>query len=254
MDSWKNSLSNASIHLDDQTADAAFVFDSEDGGEVRRVPVHKSILIAKSDAFRPMFFGDLKQNEVKIVDASYDAFLEFLQFFYLDTVKLTIENIAEVINLTKKYQMPACTSICEKFLIKNLRQKDTFVAFTIAIKYELEDLKVHCAKLATCINLSGPEKSLLKQCTRDMLQEIIKKASLNPIEVFRFCMMWSDCACEENGLDASVMANRRTLLGDCFELIPFNDMSPRQIKTIVKAFNELFDRKDLIEIIDRFVN
>lgn len=53
-----------------------------------------------------MFYGSLKEgNVVKIVDADADSFKEFLQFFYLGEVTLTVENVEIVARLVDKYDI-----------------------------------------------------------------------------------------------------------------------------------------------------
>lgn len=91
----------AILYLNEQLADVNFVFKNE--AEVEKVPANKAILAALSPVFRAMFFGPMKEKgDVEMVDATADGFKEFLGFFYLDQVKLTIENIDEVIQLADK--------------------------------------------------------------------------------------------------------------------------------------------------------
>lgn len=64
------------LYLNEEFADTHFVFES---GE--RIPANKNILGIVSDVFRVMFNGSyIEKTEMKIVDASVNAFKEFLQF------------------------------------------------------------------------------------------------------------------------------------------------------------------------------
>lgn len=117
------------LYLDEDTADIHFAFENETTANAR-IPAHKTFLAMESDAFKAMFFGDLKESgDVKIVDVSADAFKEFLQFFYFDQIKLSMENVNGVINLVKKYMVADSIYFVNNFYVNHLLMK-MFVQFT----------------------------------------------------------------------------------------------------------------------------
>lgn len=60
-----------------------------------------------------MFYGELKENgNIRLSDTTHDAFQEFLQFFYLNEVELTEENVAGVMYLGDKYNVTSCMNVC----------------------------------------------------------------------------------------------------------------------------------------------
>ena len=76
------------------------------------------ILLAKaSKVFYAIFNGGwADQIDVGIVN----AFKQFLQIFYLDKDKVTIENVGEVMNLDKKYDIKRYLDICVAILKRYL--------------------------------------------------------------------------------------------------------------------------------------
>lgn len=99
---------NQKLYLDDKTADICFLFETNGGG-IDRIPAHKLILTTGSQVFETMFYGSIPEgNEVKISNGNSAAFKEFLQFFYLDEITMTTENIADVINFVKQYGIERC--------------------------------------------------------------------------------------------------------------------------------------------------
>lgn len=95
---------NQRLYLNNDFADVYFVFNEDD--ETEKVPANKVILVVQSPVFNSMFFGALKETgDVEIVYASVDEFKEFLQFFYLSQVVLTVENIKAVARLADKYDI-----------------------------------------------------------------------------------------------------------------------------------------------------
>lgn len=135
--------------LIDRSSDVQFVFET--GTDVVRVPATKSILSALSPVFNAMFNGELKEKgDVKIVDATVDAFQEFLHLLnqsfmcYGNRVKLTMKNIAEVLKLVDKYDVADCMPLCTNFLMKNTQIGDILWTLNLAIHYNLDDLKAFC--------------------------------------------------------------------------------------------------------------
>lgn len=132
--------------LINQTADIQFICGSEN--DVVKLPAHKSVLSASSPVFDAMFNGELKEgNDVKIVDASPDAFKEFLQLFYGYRVILTMDNIAEVLKLIDKYDVADCFPICIAFLEHNLTTDNVLWGLNLAIQYRITELKTFCQRI-----------------------------------------------------------------------------------------------------------
>lgn len=130
-------------HVMSKFSDVQFVFELESG--VVKVPAIKSILAASSPVFNAMFNGDLKEKgDVKIVDASPDGFKEFLQFFCEDQVKLTMDNVADVLNLTNKYDVVMCFPSCIAFMKENLTVDELVWGLHLALKFQLDELKQFC--------------------------------------------------------------------------------------------------------------
>lgn len=71
-----------------------------------KVPAHKAILSLGNPAFHAMV--QLRKMAIfllLITDACAAAFKDFVQFFYLKEVRLTTEDIVQVINLCNMYEM-----------------------------------------------------------------------------------------------------------------------------------------------------
>lgn len=142
---YTNNFSNEIIHkfVMSKPPDVQFILEKD--GEAVKIPAHKELLSISSPVFKAMFTGDLKENgDVKIVDASAAAFEEFLQFFYSNQVKLTMDNIEHVLNLVHKYDILAGARIAVDFLRENLTSDQILWGLYLAMKYRLEDLMAHC--------------------------------------------------------------------------------------------------------------
>lgn len=95
--------------------------------------------------FRAMFYGPIKEKgDVKMGDASAAGFVEFLQFFYSNRVKLTVEIIGEVMSFGDKYDVAEYVNLCVHFLMKNLTAHNVFHVHGLASLFQQNDLKFIC--------------------------------------------------------------------------------------------------------------
>lgn len=125
----------------EHTSDVEFIFENDNV----KILANRVVLAASSPVFDAMFNGKLKEKgNVKITDASPEAFRAFLQFFYDSQVKLTVENIVEVLKLVDKYDVADCWPVCSGFLMDNAQIENILLTLYLAIEYNLDDLKTFC--------------------------------------------------------------------------------------------------------------
>lgn len=190
------------LYLQEESADVHFVFLTN--GEEKKLPAHKYILAIGSPVFQSMFYGHLKEEgDVKIADATVDAFAEFLQFFYLADVTLTTENAPEVMNLVNKYGAVDCFPACERFLMKNITMDSVCGALELAALYDRTEFRQSLLKII--INKPNELFALntFKKCSPEILASILECENLNCKEKFVFdaCIAWSENACLKKNLD-----------------------------------------------------
>lgn len=239
------------LFMDEKTADVYFVFNSDRDKRIR-VAAHKNILAKGSSVFESMFFGGIKEDgDIEIVDASVDGFKEFLQFFYIDKVELTMENVNEVLNLANKYNVNECLNVCDKMLEENATLQNLCNGLQLAITFERNELKNSLLQ-----KVSQQPKEVLASmgfynCSHDVLKLLLTSVDwkCDAKEVFDACMVWAKQACEKNKIDASVMENRRRELGECLYFIQFDLMSQQQIAQCILNYRGLFDKNELEDII-----
>lgn len=197
--------SGKKLYLDTDTADVHFSFDL-DNGTVRRIGSHKILLAAVSDKFMDIFYGKSKGigGDIKLIDVSDAAFVEFLQYFYLSKVKLTAENIDDVMLLGYKYNVKKCVEDCIQFLIDTygLNSENVCAALFLAIQYDRRELIKLCE---TCITLDTAavfDSVAFLRCEWFVLAHILKMNvfSCSEVEVFEASMAWVKIKCGQNVL------------------------------------------------------
>ncbi|XP_055305833.1 uncharacterized protein LOC129570303 [Sitodiplosis mosellana] len=198
-----------------------------------------------------MFYGPAKQEgDIPIVDSTPEAFKEFLQFFYLGTVKLTADNVADVWNLGKQYMVDDCCMASSNFSEETLTLDNMCWGFELAILFEQDRLMKLCEQ-----KISENPKEIFKSngfltCGSNVLARILQLESLNCDEsmVFDGCVAWAKAACIQKGLDETNMQNLRNQLGDLFYEIRFGDMTAEKFFMRYRAYEKMFSTEECKDI------
>lgn len=267
--------STQKLYLDDETADIQFTFyfdvaDKWDDfrkilGRVfptlktwnrrlkKKVPAHKNLLSKGSSVFARMFFGSFsEQAEIEIVDVSVEAFVEFLLFFYSADVKISIENVGELMYLAEKYFVPVCMELCEDVIAEHLPVANICDGYELAIKFDRIELQKRLDYKISTNSKVFFETDGFRQCSYSFLKRVltIQNFDCDPMGVFEACMAWAENACAQKKLDPAALKNRKNMLKECFYLIPFKRMSPEQVRQCTTECSELFERNELLQLIN----
>lgn len=207
------------LYLNEARADFHFLFKTKNG-EYDRVPAHK-LLLAESDVFETMFNGDWKEmNEVEIVDASAAVFKEFLQFFYLSKVNLTMENVGFVMNLGNKYDVQECLSVCGKYLMNSITDDNVCTAYGLATFFNQEKFKRYCELVIGTSAEAVLSSNGFFECDRKALKCILNLEyfSCSEVDVFKACMNWVKFKSGQDHLTREIVQEQ---LGHLFYFINF---------------------------------
>ncbi|XP_055307940.1 BTB/POZ domain-containing protein 2-like [Sitodiplosis mosellana] len=240
------------LYMNSESADVHFVFEANDDYE--RVPVHKAHLMSGSDVFAKMFNGSWKEmDKVKIGDVSASAFKEFLQFFYFGRVKLTMENVAAVMNLGEMYNVTECLAACSKFLKNNISNENVCRNYELAILLNQEGLKKACETFIG-VNIKAVFQSTdFQTCDRQMLAQILKLnwMSCTEVELFEACMSWVKVASKQDVLTKEIV---QAHLGHLFHEIRFGSMSLQTFAALIPTYGCTFSLDEHQEIVQMFAN
>lgn len=230
------------FYLNERLADVHFAFRSNDGSIVR-VPVHKHLLAVVSDVFETMFYGALKETgDVTIIDTSDAVFKEFLQFFYLHDIKLSVEHIIDILYLGHKYNVKECIIACVQFLTDNITDENVCAVLTPAIFFEHPKLIKLCEAHIKSNTVAVIKSNSFLECHREVLARILMMNlfACTEVEVFEACMTWAKAKSGHAVLSKEIID---THLGDLFNKIPFGSMTIHQFCTLAANYNLVFGRE-----------
>lgn len=260
------------LYLDEATTDAYFLF--EDAMKSEKVPVHKNLLAAGSDSLYAMFYRGLKTegdangddvnadgataNEasasstntdiVKIEDVSIEAFKEFLQFFYCDQIKLTMDNIYEVVYLGKKYLVEECVNVCERFCNDKLAVDNVCVIYELAMRFDMFELQHVCEAYIAKNPSAVFQSECFIECKKSVLSRILRSNTLSCAEtvVFSACMEWVKAASKQEVVTKALVTEH---LGELFHEIRFGLMTIDEFATLTTSFGTIFTLEEYQDIV-----
>lgn len=230
-----------------KTGDITFVV----GSERTKINAHRCVLAALSPKYEAQFFGPNPDcGEIHVPNVSAGAFNEFLQFFYQETVNLSIENIEAVLDLAEQSLVAEFVTDCERFLQSKTTPQNTCWAYGLAIKYNLEAFQSHCEQEIGMNIVQVFASDDFLHCDREMLLNILKMDSLRCTEtdVVNACIAWARADCKQKKLDIGKPKNLRTVLGDAIYQIRFTSMQAQEFAALHKSLPDFFTNDEAIEL------
>lgn len=243
------------VFANKKSTDVEFVLKTR-SGKTAKIPAHKLILSSASPVFEKMFYGDLAEGPtVDIVDVCAESFSEFLQFFYLTKVQLSADNIAEVLILIDKYDVPKCVAICETFLQSTVTIARVFHYYELALSYNLsKNTAKHFEDLIAKNTTESLGTTAFIESNEITLRSILKtnKLKCSEMRVFQTVTLWAKESLSRKGMDVNAV-NIRAELGDAFNLIRFPVMTPTQFLSILKKYPNLLTSDEHLNILQYMV-
>lgn len=237
------------LYLNAELADVHFVFKIDEN--VQRIPANKAILAIRSKVFRSMFFGLLKnEGDIEMIEGDAEAFKEFLQFFYLRKVTISLENLWEVVRLIDMYDMIDYVKTNGPTFEGKLTLDNVCWTYQLAVYLNHEKLIKSCEnKIRSRIKRMFALDSF-QRIDREILKRILELSDLecDEVEVFNGCLIWAKSACREIDLDESKAENLKILLGDCLASIRFSEMEIKEFNALCEVNKGLFTPDELLDI------
>ncbi|XP_031634316.1 BTB/POZ domain-containing protein 6-B-like [Contarinia nasturtii] len=239
------------LYLNAEFADINFLFKKDDDFiDATKLPANKAILAVLSPVFNTMFYGSMKEKgDVKIVDADVNAFKEFLQFFYLTEVKLTMENIEAVARLADKYDIIDCVNACATFLEGQLTMDNMIWGYQLAVFLKNDALIEFCEKKIGESPKTVFVSDAFLRCDKQTLEHILElNLTCSELDIFNACLIWAKHACNQNGLDENNLENFKVQLGDCLKSIRFDEMKIDEFTMLYVSYKALFTADEFEDI------
>ncbi|XP_074647671.1 BTB/POZ domain-containing protein 9-like [Tubulanus polymorphus] len=170
--------------------------------EQTRFPVHRVVLAARSEYFRALLYGGLKESdptchEIELQGASSAAFQLLLKYIYTGRIKLANmkeEQLLDVLDLVHQYGFLDLEIAISEYLKANLNLRNVCMIYNIANLYNLNTLSATCLK-----HIDQNAKDIIQSdgfisLTENALYEIVRRDSFyaNENDIFTAVCNWAD--------------------------------------------------------------
>jgi len=180
------------LFLNDEYSDVTLVV------EHHRFHAHKVILAARSEYFRALLYGGMKESqleEIELKDTHLLAFKELLRYIYRGHMTLgnqKDELILEILGLAHKYGFQDLESSISDYLKAVLSIKNVCLIYDTASLYGLEKLMHSCCFFMDRHAVEVIQHESFGNLSRDCVREIISRDSFcaPEVEIFKAVYNW----------------------------------------------------------------
>jgi hypothetical protein len=149
-----NSVGQVDVPPSTLMEDMRKMYGSEIGSDVRLIAsdgrgihAHKIILATRSETFRALLLGGMKESheqDVRFPDTSYDVLSLLIQFLYTDNVDLNGDIVVSLFMAADKYQLTRLRALCENFILQNISLDNVCTIFHTAHQLSALKLREFC--------------------------------------------------------------------------------------------------------------
>ena len=252
---WQTSLSTHKERIEyvfknSLFCDVEFSVVDESGIKVT-IPANKFMLATASPVFAAMFYSHLaeKTSTIDLPDCSKEGIYEMLRYVHCEEVRLTENNIVEVLYVAEKYMMPFLVERCKEYIDKYLKPEHIFTVFPKIREICDEEIKKLCWQIIDYETLASVTSESFLYLSKDTLCEILARDTLTIMEVDLFISVdrWVSKRIEEKELKECGKTKRDVFGEDAIRLIRFPLMSLKEFSMHVLP-TEVLTMKEVIDI------
>lgn len=258
----------AELYLDEKFADVKFICKVDK--TLKTVPAHKVILALLSPTFKAMFSEEIEGRHVVHINVTrIDAFEEFLQFFYMEKVQLTMKNMKEVARFVKEYDIVEHVKFCIGKFRSELDIENICWAYQLAIFFEHNWMIDSCSNYIKIFSYDIFQSISFCHCDKEVINKILHLNALacSNNELKEACLRWARSTCIRIGIDDNLYENLQDQLEGCVPTMNTNDNTsalqlerygqgrkrkPSEtafVKIVFKQRSQPYSQKDEIKIV-----
>lgn len=225
-------------YLNVEAADVFFIC----GTNQERIPAHSFILCEKSDVFKMMFEGrSTKDNEIIFRDVPADVFKTFLRFFYCFSFTTDFQNMCEIMDLVKRYNIGDRLGHNHKLTIPNGFYVGSVInAYELSIKYNFSYPALTEVMETYVLN---PEAKLFELSLVTLKRVLaLSYLRIDSARLFDACINWAKKKCASIN---PTFPNLQNQLAGCLQSIGLGSMDSQGILKCIEEYGGLFTPREL---------
>jgi len=200
------------------------------------VRAHKLYLAKGSEIFQRMFYSEMNSESlIKLPDCNLTAFKHFLEFMYIENVKLpyNTEMVANILYIARKYFVETLVKECSEFMERNLGVNSVLGTLRLADFYSLPGLEDKCWSFID-EKASPVLHKYFAKLSLELLCKILERDTLKipELEVFQAVHGWAKIQLDSKDMAPSP-ENFKEVAGPAIQLIRFPLLHAHEIANIV---------------------
>jgi hypothetical protein len=226
------------------------------GKKAKTIPAHRLVLAASSPLFEAMLYPPTWANanaivkeplEIVVKDTTPEAFEGLLRCVYTDEVSVDSSNVAQYIDVGKKYQIEKLQMLCSKFMTADINMDNALELFQIAPdllgdeEFGLEFIRENSEEVFASPGILTLNKDRFITLLKD------DGLGIEEVELFNCCRKWAEAQVKAEGKDEKNVDLLQVHLKDVLPLIRFPIMDVTEIATHV-ATSGLLAQQDLLQL------
>jgi len=181
------------LYISDEYSDVILIV------EKNRIPAHKVILASRSEYFRALLFGGMRetnQQEVELVDTPLSAFKHLLRYIYTGNMSLSSlkeDLILDILGLAHLYGFQELESSISEYLKAVLSVRTVCLIYDTASLYQLDTLSTAALVFMDRHALEVLNHESFLGISEIALKQIISRDSFcaAEVDIFRAVSAWS---------------------------------------------------------------
>jgi len=237
------------LFLNDEYSDVTLVVESN------RFNAHKVILAARSEYFRALLYGGMKESqlcEIELKDTPLTAFKHLLRYIYMGHMTLgnqKDELILEILGLAHKYGFQDLESAISDYLKAVLSIKNVCLVYGMASLYGLSKLMQSCCYFMDRHAVDVIQHESFSNLSRESVRSIISRDSFcaPEVEIFKAVHNWVRVNADEDIVNecSDILSEVRLSLIPTQDLLktvrPTNLVQPDILLDAIQARTEFRD-------------
>lgn len=209
----------------------------------REIFAHSFVLSLRSSEFYESLKTTIGTTKlINITDSSYDVFLEFIKFFYIEKCEINETNILELFELSKKYCVDDLELQCRTVMLSDVNVDNVFDKLDKSLNVEWNAVQNFTLHFIANNFLQFIEDEKLYEINSSTLKAILSLDEVSDIyefAIFNAITKWAARACTKDGVEVNA-CEKRIRLGDNLKLIRFASMTAEDFGKCIQQEPGLF--------------
>lgn len=215
---------------------------------------HSFVLCLRSPEYYKSFKSTIGVTKlIPVNDVPYEAYYEFLKYLYTEECQIDDTNTAEIMQLSKTYEVNNLRTKCTDLTIKSVGTSNVCQLLDMSIETGWDAIRrvalTFISKNYLTV-LSNEHFLEISQKTLKSILELEPVSDVNELKIFEQVMKLVNRACDNDcgGLIAPTVCMKRAKLGDNLKLIRFGAMTSEEFGKCQEMEPDLLTSDEIVAI------